>query len=137
MSNHTPSQEGLKYYREQHQAETKRKILEAIDDLKLERKDVNICTVAKKAEISTVTLYKYKDLVENIRNIRDKRKPPQLKKYDKVGLEPLRVINDGLQLKVEELQMENGWLKKRIEFQNGQIHELRTKINAISGNESS
>lgn len=130
MPNYIPTQDGLKKYREECKRQTKEKIISAINDLKKAKKEININAVARESGVSTVTIYKYKDLANEIKGYRDNVSKNAIKKRNNVSLMQLQVINEGLQLKVEELQKENEWLKKRIEVQNGEIQELRIlKIN--------
>ena len=125
MPNYIPTQDGLKKYREECKRQTKEKIISAINDLKKAKKEININAVARESGVSTVTIYKYKDLANEIKGYRDNVSKNAIKKRNNVSLMQLQVINEGLQLKVEELQKENEWLKKRIEVQNGEIQELR------------
>jgi len=125
--NHNPSQKGLEKHRQAKKKESEAKIREAFESLKNAKKDVNINAVAKKAGLSNVTVYKYKELAEEIKNYRDKPSAPRIKKRQNVTVAQLQVINQGLEQKVEELQKENEWLKNRVEAQNGEIRKLKKK----------
>ncbi|WP_062354685.1 DUF6262 family protein [Bacillus kwashiorkori] len=128
MPNYNPPQTGLNRYREQKRAETEHKIKTAFESLKKGKKEVNINAVAKKAGVSTVTVYKYTELAEQIKKYRDKPASPRVKKRQNTTLAQLEVINQGLVRKIEELTKENEWLKKRIEIQNGEIQEMKYKL---------
>lgn len=128
MPNYNPPQNGLNHYREQKKADTEQRIKSAFESLKSGKREVNINAVAKKAGVSTVTLYKYTELAKQIKGYRDKPSSPRVKKRQNTTLAQLDVINQGLERKIEELTKENEWLKKRNEVQNGEIQELKYKL---------
>jgi thiamine pyrophosphate-dependent acetolactate synthase large subunit-like protein len=132
MPNYKPSQSGLERYRQNRKEETEQKIKEAIETLRKAKKPVNFNSVSQTAGLSTVTLYKYNELAELIRSYRDNHSVHQkIKKRVNVTVAQLEVINQGLERKVEELTEENKWLQKRIEFQNGEILELKKQLQLL------
>ena len=128
MANKSPIQEGLIDYRTQKQVDTQKRILEAFESLKRGKSNVSISAVAKKAGISTVTIYKYPEIADKIKGIRDGEITQRVKKRNNVTINQLEIINQGLEIKIEELKKENAELKKRIEVQNGQIFELKNEM---------
>ncbi|MGL4912194.1 MAG: DUF6262 family protein [Romboutsia sp.] len=128
MANKSPVQDGLIDYRTQKQVDTQKRILEAFESLKRGKSNVSISAVAKKAGVSTVTIYKYTEIADKIKGIRDGETTKRVKKRNNVTINQLEIINQGLELKIEELKKENAELKKRIEVQNGQIFELKNEM---------
>ncbi len=124
MANKNPQQKGLDDYRKAKRIETANKIEEAILYLKKHRKPVNINSVSAQSGVSSVTIYKYPELVEKIKGTKTsikERKP----EGNAQSVARMQVIIDGLKLKNDELLKENEQLKRRIEIQNGEIYELR------------
>lgn len=128
MANNNPLQEGLVEYRNRKKLDTQEKILKAFDSLKRNNSKVSISAVAKRADVSTVTIYKYPEIANKIKGYRDGETTKHIKKRKNITINQLEIINQGLELKIEELKKENQELKKRIEVQNGEIFELRNKI---------
>ena len=128
MANKSPVQDGLIYYRIQKQMDTQKRILDAFESLKRGKSNVSISAVAKKAGVSTATIYKYPEIADKIKGIRDGETTKRVKKRNNVTINQLEIINQGLELKIEELKKENAELKKRIEVQNGQIFELKNEM---------
>ncbi|KEI77744.1 hypothetical protein N452_03635 [Clostridium botulinum A2 117] len=128
MANKKPLQEGLAEYRSKRKLETQEKILRAFESLKRSNLKVSVSAVAKKAEVSTVTIYKYPEIADKIKWYRDGETVKRVKKRKNVTINQLEIINQGLELKIEELKKENQELKKRIEVQNGEIFELKNQI---------
>lgn len=128
MANKSPVQDGLIDYRAQKQIDTQKRILEAFESLKRGKSNVSISAVAKKAGVSTVTIYKYPEIADKIKGIRDGETLKRVKKRNNVTTSQLEVINQGLELKIEELKKENKELKNRIEIQNGEIFKLKNKM---------
>lgn len=125
MANKTPLQDGLVNYRKQIQTNTQAKIIEAFESIKRSNKKMSINSVAKKAGISTVTVYKYPELADKIKRFRDGESVKRIKKRSNVTVSQLDIINQGLEMKIEELKKENEALRKRIEVQNGEIFRLK------------
>lgn len=125
MANKTPLQDGLMNYRKQRQIDTQTKIVEAFETIKRSNKKMSISLVAKKAGISTVTIYKYPELADKIKGFRDGEPVKRIRKRSNVTISQLEIINQGLEMKIEELKKENEALRKRIEVQNGEIFKLR------------
>lgn len=125
MANKTPSQNGLIDYRRQRQIDTQNKIIEAFESIKRSTKKMSINSVAKKAGVSTVTVYKYPELADKIKGFRDGSPTKRIKKRSNVTINQLETINQGLEMKIEELKKENEALRKRIEVQNGEIFKLK------------
>ena len=128
MANNNPMQEGLVDYRNKKKLDTQEKILKAFDALKRSNSKVSISSVAKRADVSTVTIYKYPEIADKIKGYRDRETTKHIKKRKNITINQLEIINQGLELKIEELKKENQELKKRIEVQNGEIFELRNEI---------
>lgn len=125
MPNNTPQQLGLESYRAKRKKNTFDSIRNAIQSLKKQRKVININSVAKEANISNVTIYKYPELIDEINIAKGQKSAKQRKSMKSANMAQMQVIIDGLEMRAEELQKENNWLKKRIEVQNGEIQELR------------
>lgn len=125
MANKTPLQDGLISYRKQRQIDTQTKIIEAFKSIKRSNKKMSINAVAKKSGISTVTIYKYPELADKIKGFRDGEPIKRIKKRSNVTISQLEIINQGLEMKIEELKKENEALRKRIEVQNGEIFRLK------------
>lgn len=124
MANKQPQQSGLNDYRARKKQETVYKVEDAVKYLKAHRKPVNINSVANQSGVSSVTIYKYPELVKMIKSSKpsmSQRKP----EGNNNSVAQMQVIIDGLKLKNEELLKENELLKKRVEIQNGEIYELR------------
>ncbi|MFL0198821.1 hypothetical protein ACJDU8_25200 [Clostridium sp. WILCCON 0269] len=128
MANKTPSQNGLIDYRKQRQIDTQNKIIEAFESIKRSNKKMSINSVAKKAGVSTVTVYKYHELAEKIKGFRDGIHTKRIKKRSNVTVNQLEIINQGLEMKIEELKRENEALRKRIEVQNGELFALKNNL---------
>lgn len=126
MANKQPQQGGLNDYRARKKQETVFKVEDAVNYLKEHRKPININSVAKQSGVSSVTIYKYPELIKLIKGSKtpvSHRRP----EGNSNNVAQMQVIIDGLKLKNEELIKENELLKKRIEIQNGEIYELRHK----------
>ncbi len=122
MSNSQPNMGGLKKYQVNKKEAVRHRIVMAIRKMKKEKKEINIRSVAKESGVSTVTIYKYTDLANQIKNLRDKKNSQVKIRYTE-NYHQIEIINQGLQMKVDELLKENAYLKKRIEIQNGIIHK--------------
>lgn len=122
MSNTQPNMGGLKKYQANKKEAVRHRIVLAIRKMKKEKKEINIRSVAKESGVSTVTIYKYTDLANQIKNLRDKKNSQVKIRYTE-NYHQTEIINQGLQMKVDELLKENAFLKKRIEVQNGIIHK--------------
>ncbi len=129
MPNKNPQQTGLEAYRNRCKENTFDNVRNAIQNLKKQKKAININAVAKEARVSNVTIYKYSELVDEINACKNQKIPRVNKMIKNINVNQMQVIIDGLEMKIEELQKENEWFKKRIEVQNGEIYELRKSIN--------
>lgn len=126
MANKQPQQSGLNSYRARKKQETVSRVEDAVKYLKEHRKTVNINSVANQSGVSSVTIYKYPELIKLIKGSKSTASRPR-PEGNSNNVAQMQVIIDGLRLKNEELIKENELLKKRIEIQNGEIYELRHK----------
>ena len=128
MPNPKPNLVGLKKYHVKKKEETIKKVKDAVKTLRKATKPVNFKTVADKSGVSTVTIYKYSELVDLIKHYRDVNSGNCVKRRANVTIAQLEVINQGLEMKIQELRKENNWYMKRIEVQNLELEFLRKEI---------
>jgi len=137
MPNAKPNLVGLKEYQFKKKEETIRKVKDAVKALRKATKPINFKTVSERSRISTVTIYKYSELVDLIMKYRDGHSGKRVKRRTNVTIAQLEVINEGLEMKIQELKKENNWYMKRIEVQNLELEFLRKEVvtlKALSGN---
>ena len=130
MPNPKPNLGGLKKYQVKKKEETIKKVRDAVKALRKKTRPVNFKTVSEKSGVSTVTIYKYSELVELIRYYRDGNSG-HVKKRNNVTIAQLELINEGLEMKLQELKKENNWYMKRIEVQNLELEFLRKEIDSL------
>lgn len=104
IANNNPIQKGLVDYRNKKKLDTQKKILKAFDALKRSNSKVSISAIAKKAGVSTVTIYKYPEIADKIKGYRDGEITKHIKKRKNITINQLEIINQGLELKIEELK---------------------------------
>ena len=128
MPNPTPTLGGLREYQVKRKEETIKKVKDAVKALKKTTKSVNFRTVSEKSGVSTVTIYKYSELVDLVNHYRNGYSEKRVKRRNNVTIAQLEVINEGLAMKVQELKKENNWYMKRIEVQNLELEFLKKGI---------
>ena len=131
MPNPKPNLGGLKTYQVKKKEETIKKIKDAIKMLRKATKPINFKTVSEKSGVSTVTIYKYSDLADLVRHYRDGHSGKRIKRRINVTIAQLEVINEGLEMKAQELKKENNWYMNRIEVQNLELEFLRKEIGKL------
>lgn len=128
MPNPTPTLGGLREYQVKRKEETIKKVRDAVKVLKKTAKSVNFKTVSEKSGVSTVTIYKYSELVDLVNHYRNGYSEKRVKRRSNVTIAQIEVINEGLAMKVQELKKENNWYMKRIEVQNLELEFLKKEI---------
>lgn len=128
MPNAKPNLAGLREYQVKKKEATIKKVRNAVRALRKATRPVNFKTASEKSGVSTVTIYKYSELVNLIRHYRDGHSKNRVKRRTNVTITQLEVINDGLVMKIQELKKENNWYRKRIEVQNLELEFLRKEI---------
>ena len=128
MPNPKPNLGGLRKYQVKKKGDTIKKVRDAVKALRKATNPINFKTVSEKSGVSTVTIYKYPELVDLIRHYRDGCLGKRVKRRINITIAQLEVINEGLEMKIQELIKENNWYKKRIEAQNQELEFLRKKI---------
>jgi len=128
MPNPKPNLAGLKKYQIDKKEETIINVRHAVRALRKMTKPINFKTVSEKSGVSTVTIYKYPELVDLITHYRDGNSGKRIKRRTNVTIAQLEAINEGLEMKIQELTKENNWYRKRIEMQNLDLEFLRKEI---------
>ena len=128
MPNPKPNLGGLREYQIKTKEETIKKVRDAVKVLRKATKPINFKTVSEKSGVSTVTIYKYSELVDLVSQYRNSNSRKRIKRRINVTIAQIEVINDGLEMKIQELKKENNWYMKRIEVQNLELEFLRKEI---------
>lgn len=128
MPNPKPNLGGLREYQIKAKEETIKKVRDAVKALRKATKPINFKTVSERSGVSTVTIYKYSELVDLVSHYRNGNSGKRVKRRTNVTIAQLEVINEGLEMKIQELKKENDWYMKRIEVQNLELEFLRKEI---------
>jgi len=128
MPNQKPNQKGLHSFREKRRKDIVELVTKTVSNFVRAKKDVNFNSISKKTGVSAPTLYKIEEvrgLIGKYRNQKTNAILQNAKSSNCIPNDEASVYIEALKKNNNDLRAENVRLKKRIEYQNSEIQQLK------------